>query len=179
MRTLTTLVALIGDRMDQAAARLESAANVSVQPVPEMPEDVLAAMATAAATWREALKRSSIYTLVALDPIEPVVTQWAARLTGRPEQLEVAIGLVGELPTPDYYLVTPTLPDPEVHWYAAHLRSLAPERVVVCDATPEAISRTLAGRPFGRALPPAGELATSARTYVPVPEDGTPVGALL
>jgi hypothetical protein len=149
---------------------LSGAANVSVQDVPEVPDDPVAAMATVAATWRMAVRRSSIYTVVALDPLAPVVAQWASRLTGEPEQLEVAIGLVDDLPSPDYYLVAPRLSDPQVHWYTAHLRSLAPSRVVLCEPHPAAIAKALAGRPFGRALPPLADLAASARGYVPMPE---------
>ncbi len=171
MKALTTLVSAVGGGMEQAVGVLSAAANVSVQDVPDVPEDPLAAMAVVSATWRKAVRRSSIYTVVALDPLLPVVAQWAARLTGEPEQLEVAIGLVDDLPTPDYYLVTPQLPDPQIHWYTAHLRSLAPARVVLCEPHPAAIAKALAGRPFGRALPPLDDLAASARRYVPIADD--------
>lgn len=173
MRTLTTLVSAIGPGMEAAVVRLGQASNVAVEVPPEIPTDPVAAMTVVGSTWRKATKRSAIYTVVALDPLGPVVDQWAARLTAQPEALELVIGLVPDLPTPDYYLVSPGLGDPHVHWYAAHVRSLAPSRVVVCDAaTPGVLARVVSELPYGRALPQLRELASTARVYVPVPDTG-------
>jgi hypothetical protein len=150
MKALTTLVAAVGNGMGPAVGRLSSATNVSVVHLPEIPDEPVTAMATAANVWRDAARRSSIYTVVAMDP------------------LALAIGLVADVQTPDYYLVAPDMPDPQVHWYMAHVRSLAPSRLIVCQPHPSAIAGALADLPFGKALPSLSELANSARGYVPL-----------
>lgn len=175
MRSASTLVALVGGAAGRAAQlTAEGGANVSVEPVGEVPAPPEEALHHLGATWRRAAGHGAVYTLVDGDPLGPVVREWAARLEGRSHQLELAIGLVTDLPMPDYYLVASDLDPTEVHWYLGRLQEEWPHRVVPVEMSPTAILAVLGALPFGRSFPPAGELAAGAREYVPVPGVGRP-----
>lgn len=168
---MSTLVAVVSDDLVPALGPLAAAANLSVEAVDELPDDLTARSRAVGAAWRRASGRGgSVYTLVPVDPLTVVVEAWARRLTDDGDDLELAIGLVGDPPMPDYYLIAPGLPDPVVHWYTDHLHRLAPDRVLVVEMTPGAIAKQLAGLPYGSPLPDASTVAESARTYVPLPE---------
>ncbi|MDP8958428.1 MAG: hypothetical protein M3N51_04340, partial [Actinomycetota bacterium] len=106
MRSVTTLVAVVGERATHAATQAAQAAgNVSMEPVGDVPPQPTEAIERMREVWRRAQRHGSIYTLVDADPLGPVVRQWAARLEGQAHDLEVAIGLSADLPMPDFYLV--------------------------------------------------------------------------
>jgi hypothetical protein len=98
------------------------------------------------------------------------VTHWASRLRGEPHDLEVAIGAATGAAVPDYYLVSPNLADPEVHWYQGLLRDLSPARVVAVELSPERVLHALASLGSGPPLPNAADLAGRAREWIPLPK---------
>lgn len=170
---MTTLLAVVSAAASPAARRAAAVAvNVSFEPAGDLPPAPIDAVAHLTAVWRRAASHGGVYTLVDADPFAPLVEAWAARLEDRPHELELVIGLSSELPVPDYYLVDAALAPPPLHWYADHLANLAPSRVIVQD--PGSLLETLAALPFGRGLPDAGDVAASARSYVPLPSLTSP-----
>ena len=178
MAAMTTLVAVVGSGAAAViSATAEMAANVTIETVGEVPERPIEAGSVITQTWSRARRHGSVYTLVDVDPIGAVVAEWARRLRGEDNDLEVAIGSAsGTLP--DYYLVARELPDPEIHWYLGLVRSLSASRVLTSDLVPSAVLGTLSSLPSGKELPGAAVLAEQARVWVPLPELET-VGRLL
>ncbi|GIU92221.1 MAG: hypothetical protein KatS3mg011_1127 [Acidimicrobiia bacterium] len=168
MSAMTTLVVLVGSSASETLRRID-AANVSGETVGDLPEDPTEASRLLSEVWRRARRHSAVYTLVDVDPLAVVVSAWAERLRGGEDRLELAIGLVADASAPDYYLVDPTLPDPEVHWYTGKLISLAPSRVVLTSLSPSRVLDSLANLPAGRELPDLKVLAEHTRAFVPVP----------
>lgn len=167
---MTTLVAVIGDDVDEAVAvASRRAANLGREPVPDLPDELPARFDALAATWRQAGRRSAVYTLVPVDPLEPLVAAWAERLSGGDDRLEMAIGLSAKRPVPDFYLVDPSLAHPRIDWYAGLLVDRAPARVLFSEMTPPAITAAVSDLSYGPALPDATDLAAAAREYVPIP----------
>jgi|FLYL01.1.fsa_nt_gi hypothetical protein len=167
---MTTLLSVVGRGAQMATERLaETAANVSWEAPGRLPGDPLAAAAHLAEVARRAGRHGSVYTLLPVDPFAPLVDAWARRLQGEDHQLEVLIGVAANTPVPDYYLVG-GLPEPQVHWYLGHLRSLAPTRVATVTLTAPGLRETLESLEYGRGLPDAAALAASARDYVPLPQ---------
>ncbi len=170
MRRVTTLVALVGPDAAEVAAAAGGAANVSHEPVEGGPEE----------TWRRAARHSSVYTIVPADPLADVVAAWAARLRGEEPELELAIAGAADLPAPDYYLVDPGLPAPDVDWYLGLLEPLSPRRVLPVDLAGDRVLAALASLRYGPELPPLRELAARTRDYVPAPSPlGRPAAALV
>lgn len=167
---MTTLVAVIGEHGDEAVAvACRRATNLAREPVPDLPDDLASRFDVLAGAWRRASRRSGVYTLVAADPLEPLVTAWEDRLAGGDDRLEVAIGLAGGRPLPDFYLVDPLLPHPRIDWYAGLLVDRASARVRFSEMTPAAITAAVAALSYGPSLPETARLAASARDYVPLP----------
>ena len=176
---MTTLVAVVGPNAGAViAASAKLAANVTVELAGEIPDGPLEAAAVLAQTWSRARRHGSVYTLVDADPMGAVVAEWARRLRGEENDLEVAIGTAGGT-LPDYYLVARDLPDPEIHWYLGLVRSLSSNRVLTGDLVPRALLDTLSSLPSGRELPPATDLAEQARLWVPLPALEGAAGGLL
>ena len=168
---MTTLVAVIGEAADEAVAvACRRATNLAREPVPDLPEDLPSRFEVLASAWRRAARRSAVYTLVAADPLEPLVAAWEERLAGGEDHLEPAIGLVGRRPLPDFYVVEPALPHPRIDWYAGLLVDRAPSRVRFSAMTPAAITAAVAGVAYGPSLPGSLDLAMAARDYVPLPQ---------
>lgn len=161
---MSTLVALVGGPIPASPL----GTNVTAEPAGRVPSDPVAAVEHLAAVWRRAARHGSVYTLVDADPFGPLVEAWADRLRGGEDHLELVIGLSSRLVVPDYYLVSPELPQPHIHWYAGHLRSLAASRVLLVE--PTRFLDVLGELPYGRGLEDAATLAASARGYVPVAE---------
>jgi hypothetical protein len=170
MAAMTTLVAVVGSGAATViSAAADLAANVTMETVGDVPDRPLEAASSITETWSRARRHGSVYTLVDVDPIGAVVTEWARRLRGEDNDLEVAIGTAaGTLP--DYYLVARELPDPEIHWYLGLVRSLSASRVLATDLHPRGVLDTLASLPSGKELPTAAALALQARLWVPLPE---------
>lgn len=174
---MTTLVAVIGDDVDEAVAvACRRAANLGREPVPDLPDDLPARFEVLAGIWRQAGRRSAVYTLVPVDPLEPLVEAWAERLSGGDDRLEVAIGLSSNRPVPDFYLVDPSLSHPRIDWYAGLLVDRAPVRVLFTEMTPAAITTAVSDLPYGLALPDSAALAAASRDYVPLPEVASATG---
>lgn len=173
MSSLTTLVVLVGDGAPSTLAHL-SAANVTTEGVGRIPDEPTEAAASLAASWRRALGHAAVYTVVDADPLAAVVAAWASRLQGGADHLELAIGLVPDLPSPDYYLVDPELGEPEIHWYTGNLMGIASSRVVLTELTPTRVLESLASLPSGRSLPRLREVAETARGFVPLPGEVQP-----
>ncbi len=171
MKSVTTLVAVVGDAAADAVAEAAAAAsNVAAEEIGELPPDPVQATARVREAWSRAAAHGAIYTLVDGDPLSVVVAQWAARLQGEDHDLEVAIGLAGSLSMPDYYQVDIELPLPAVHWYLGLVERLAPARVVPVQMNAASLLAALSSLPYGPAFPPAAEVAAQARDFVPVPE---------
>jgi hypothetical protein len=168
-RRTTTVICGVGFPPGRLQAVADAGSNVAFEAPPSLAEDVLARSQAAWSLMDAARRRSSIYTLTDLDPLEPVVRAWAARLTGEEHDLETAIGLVRDEPVPDYYLVASDLEGDVVHWYLDHVYRLADRRVVPVATTVSAILRTVGRLPRGPELPLAPKLAEAARDYVPPP----------
>jgi hypothetical protein len=167
---LSTVIALIGPDAGPAARQAAAASNVSYVETGELAEDVPGAMADLADAWARAGRRHGIFTLLDADPLTPLVAEWAARLRGAANELELAIGLAGGSRLPDYYLVSPDLGSPEIDWYLSHLRGLAPTRVEPVTLSGPAVLAALESLSYGAGFPPAAEVAASARTFVPLPQ---------
>lgn len=171
MKPVTTLIASIGSRFDEPLERVaEVAGNVAREPVPEPVESLPEWVDQLRPAWRSAQRRSAIYTVMTRDPLAPLVREWARRLDGKASDLELAIGLLGDAPLPDFYLVDPQISGTRAHWYLDHLPRLAPRRVVLTEPSETAIISTIRRLPYGPSLPEATEVLASARAYVPIPE---------
>lgn len=171
MKTVTTLISVIGDDLVEAARTVaEASTNVAWVDRPGDPaQDLMARAASLSEAWVAAQRRTAVYTLVGFDPLETVVEQWGNRLEVRVEQqLELAIGLAQDTPGPDYLFVAATTPPPAAHWYLDHLVGIAPARVIVLPPRPGRVAATLRALPYGEALPDLAKLAATARSYVPV-----------
>lgn len=155
---VTTLVALVGSAAADAAAAASGAANVTHEP---------ADLDDPAAGWRRARSHTSVYTLIDVDPLGPVVDRWAARLAGGADDLELAIGSLPEVGVPDYYLVDAGLDHPRVDWYLELLESLSPRRVVPVRLRGPAVLDALGRLRFGPEFPSPPELAALSREFVP------------
>lgn len=170
MERVTTLIATIGDRFSEPIQRVSAGAeNVGLHTAREEIESLPEWVAVLREDWKSAQRRSTIYTVLTIDPLAPVVREWARRLDGASSDLELAIGLLSDVPIPDYYLVDPGLTPNVSHWYLDHLPSLAPSRVIVTEPEPARLFATISHLPYGPALPTTGALLESARTYVPIP----------
>ncbi len=171
MRTMTTLIAVIGPRAEPAVqALVERSTNVTNEAVGPLPVDPVQCATHLVAVWRQAARHGSVFTAVAADPLAAVVREWAKRLQGVGHELETAIGLVGDLPTPDFWIVDDTLSEPEIHWYADHLASLAGRRVILAPLDSGPLAGHIASLPTGPQPPPNVEIAQGARGYVPSSE---------
>lgn len=170
MRPTTTLVAVIGETAGEASRRAgERASNVAVETLEPLPDDPTRAFPVLGEAWRRARRRGLVYTLVDRDPLAPVVGEWGKRLEGEPDELETAIGLVADLPMPDYYLVDASLPAPRVHWYLGLLEELRPHRVVPVEMSAAGLLTVLGELRFGPEFPEARRVAARAREFVPLP----------
>lgn len=180
MHRTTTLIVTVGTRFDQPSQRVADASdNVARQPAPDAVESLTEWVERLRAAWTAALRRSTIYTVLTRDPLGPVVREWARRLEGTTSDLELAIGLLGDAPLPDFYLVDPEVSGPQAHWYLDHLATLAPRRVALIEPTDAALLTSIRRLPYGKPLPEAGDVLASARTYVPLPEFDADTGATL
>ena len=170
MHRTTTLIATVGARFDRPSERVaEQSDNVARQAAPEPVAALTEWVDQLRTAWTAALRRSSIYTVLTRDPLGPVVREWARRLEGEPSDLELAIGLLGDAPIPDFYLVDPSIVGSSAHWYLDHLPRLAPRRVVLVKPTEDALLTSVRKLPYGKPLPDVADVLASARTYVPVP----------
>lgn len=171
MKSVTTLVAVVDcAAADTVAVVARAASNVTAEQIGELPLDPVQATTRVREVWSRAATHSAIYTLVDADPLAVVVAHWAARLQGEDHDLELAIGLAGDLSMPDYYLVDTELMAPAVDWYLGLMERLGPARVVPVQMNPPSLLGALSSLPYGRAFPPAAEVAARARDFVPVPE---------
>lgn len=171
MKRVTTLIASIGSRFDEPLERVaEVAGNVAHEPLPDPTESLPEWVEQLRSAWRSAQRRSTIYTVMTRDPLAPLVREWARRLDGQASDLELAIGLLGDAPMPDFYLVDPQIAGTRSHWYLDHLPRLAPRRIVLAEPTETAIISAVRRLPYGPSLPEATEVLASARAYVPMPD---------
>jgi hypothetical protein len=171
MNRTTTLIVTVGLRFDGPSKRVaDVAGNVARELAPEPVESLIDWVDELRPAWRAAQRRSTVYTILTGDPLEPVVREWARRLDGEPAELELAIGLVGDAPMPDFYLVDPAISGPRSHWYLDHLAKIAPRRIVLTEPTEPVLLGTVSRLPYGRALPETDAVIASARSYVPLPE---------
>lgn len=171
MRRTTTLIATVGGRFDPVSERAAAASgNVARQVVPDPVEALPDWVERLRSTWTAAQRRSTIYTLLAGDPLAPLVREWARRLEGEPYDLELAIGLLGDAPLPDFYFVDPNISGSPAHWYLDHLPKLAPRRIVLIEPTEDAVLTSIRRLPYGKPLPATADVLDSARTYVPLPD---------
>jgi hypothetical protein len=171
MERTTTLIATIGNRFARPSELVaEASGNVARQAAPEAIESLTDWTQSLRSAWRAATRRSTIYTMMTSDPLAPVVREWARRLDGANAELELAIGLIGDAPMPDFYIVDPQITGSPAHWYLAHLPKLAPRRVIITEPTEPALVSALRQLPYGPALPTTAEVLDSARTYVPMPQ---------
>jgi hypothetical protein len=168
MRTMTTLIAVVGPRAEQVVeALVERSTNLTSESPGPPADDPVQCATHLNAVWRRAARHGSVFTAVAADPLTAVVREWAQRLRGDDHELETVIGLTGELPTPDYWLVDDRLPEPEIHWYAGHLASVARRRVILIRLDPGSLAVQIASLPTGPQPAPITEIAQGARGYVP------------
>jgi hypothetical protein len=162
----TTIVAVIGpDAGSLVSAVAHDATNVGAVRLRDVdPENDRDALHSA---WREAQRRKAIYTLIDFDPMERVVAEWCARLTGADHRLDVEVGLTGAEKLPDYLLVIDEVEGAAVQWYHGLLRGFAPRRVVTVGATPGSVHDALIRLRPERSLPDAHVVAEAALVYVP------------
>lgn len=171
MRRTTTLIATIGRRFEGPSKHVaDVSGNVAREVAPEPVESLTDWVDALRQAWTAAGRRSTIYTLLTGDPLAPVVREWARRLDGEPSDLELAIGLIGDAPLPDFYLVDPGIRGSAAHWYLDHLPKLAPRRVVLTEPTEAAVLAAVRRLPYGKSLPDLSTVLASARAYVPIPE---------
>lgn len=171
MKRTTTLIVTVGRSFDGPSERVADAAgNVARELAPNPEESLTDWIDKLRPAWKAAQRRSTIYTILTRDPLEPVVREWARRLEGARSDLELAIGLVGDAPMPDFYLIDPGISGSRSHWYLDHLARLAPRRIVLTEPTEPAVLTAVRRLPYGSPLPEASEVLSSARSYVPVPE---------
>ena len=171
MERTTTLIVTVGFRFDIVSKRIaDTAGNVAVERAPSPVESLPDWVDQLRAVWRRAQQRAAIYTILSEDPLGPVVREWARRLEGEPSDLELAIGLVGDAPMPDFYLVDPVVSGSLSHWYLDHLARLAPRRVILTEPTEPDVLTAVRRLPYGKELPGTRDVLESARHYVPVPE---------
>lgn len=167
MKSASTLVALVGGvpSLSTLSDRATNATTVSVA----AGTDLLERHARVEEAWRQATKRSSLYTIVDADPLDVVVSQWSARLQATQHDLELAIGLVThQTVMTDFYLVDIDLGQPQMDWYFDLVARTAPDRVVPVAMTVAGVLEALGHLPHGRSLPTGPDLASQARAYVPV-----------
>ncbi len=170
MHRTTTLIATVGTRFDGPSERVaEQSDNVARQSAPDPVESLTDWVDQLRPAWIAAQRRSTIYTVLTRDPLGPVVREWARRLEGAPSDLELAIGLLGDAPLPDFYLVDPSVSGSPAHWYLDHLAKLAPRRVVLLEPTEAALITWIRRLSYGKPLPEVADVLASARRYVPVP----------
>lgn len=168
MRTMTTLIAVVGSRAEPALrAAAEHASNLTIENLDPLPDDPLARATTIARIWERAARHGSVYTGVATDPLAAVVREWARRLRGEEHELETMIGLVGDAPPPDYWLVDDRLGEPEIHWYTEHLAGQAAGRIILTRLDPRSITEHIGALPTGPEPEPLRAVAEGARGYVP------------
>jgi hypothetical protein len=167
---MSTVVALIGPEATIAGRQAVSASNVSFVESGDLPEEIPVAFASLSAVWSRVSSRHGIFTLLDIDPLQPLVSHWSARLRGLDNELELAIGLAGGARLPDYYLVSSSLEPPDVDWYLSRLHSLAPSRVAPVDMSGSKVLAKLESLTYGTGFPPIAEVAASARSFVPLPE---------
>lgn len=181
MKRTTTLISTVGGRFDSVSERAASASgNVARQIVPDEVEALPDWVERLRSAWTAAQRRSTIYTILTGDPLAPVVREWARRLEGDPSDLELAIGLLGDAPLPDFYFVDPAVSGSLAHWYLDHLPKLAPRRIVLIEPTEDELLTSIRKLPYGKPLPETADVLASARTYVPLPDlDATTGTALL
>ena len=171
MERTTTLIVTVGHGFDRVSERVtEEAGNIAREVAPDPIESLTEWVDLLRPAWRAAQRRSAIYTVLTRDPLGPVVREWARRLEGHPSDLELAIGLIGDAPLPDFYLVDPGISGSPSHWYLDHLATFAPKRVVLAEPTETAFLASVRRLPYGKALPRVADVVASARTYVPIPE---------
>ena len=170
MNRTTTLIVTVGTSFDRPSERVADASdNVARQAAPAPVEPLTEWVDQLRSSWTAAQRRSTIYTVLTRDPLGPVVREWARRLEGEPSDLELAIGLLGDAPIPDFYLIDPGIAGSAAHWYLDHLPRLAPRRVVLIEPTEHALLTAVRKLPYGKPLPPVADVLASARTYVPLP----------
>ena len=165
---MTTLVSVIGSAAGPALTRAaKTADNVSYEAFDELPSDVVGRTEAIQTLWQRAARHGSVFTAVPLDPLEVVVDHWGRRLTGDTHQLDLAVGLVTDRSSPDFWIVSDELSEPLVHWYLHHLSGLMPGRVLVTEMTPSALLTTIGSLPYAPRGPALKHLAASALDYVP------------
>jgi hypothetical protein len=171
---MSTVIALVGPDATTAGQQA-SASNVSFVTTGATVAGLPEAFGQLAVAWSKASRRHGIFTLLDADPLQPLVSEWSARLRGQANELELAIGLAGKAHLPDYYFVSSELGPPEIDWYLSHLRGLAPSRVVAIDLRGPAVLGGLESLSYGAGFPPLGEVVASARSFVPLPDMQTVV----
>lgn len=178
MPAMTTLLCVVGSNAQPAIGQASSSAtNLTVEVPSTEQDDPVGRTSELAAAWKRAATHGSVFTAVPMDPLAVVVEQWALRLEGNSHELELSIGLVGEIPVPDFWIVADDLPAPHSHWYYEHLAHVARGRVLMRSITPGALRRTIGSLPSAPLPPKLPDLAASARTYVPSQGIGLPGAA--
>jgi len=165
MATTTTVCVVAKNARELVEATAGLATNVAAE---------VARSAADADVWRRAHRRSAVYTLVDVDPLAPVVVEWAKRLDGEDHDLETAIGVAPRGPAPDYYFVSDALEGTKVHWYLGLLVDAAPARVMTVRERVDDVLAALRSRRTGPSLPDLAEVASRARSYVPTALSGAP-----
>jgi hypothetical protein len=173
-RTGTTVLAVVGDTLDEAAVcvrRLADAVNVA-----EFEAGADAPLDRAVAAWSGATAVHTPYFVHDADPLAAVADEWVRRFDaqGAVGALEVVIAdtlarwRVGSIELPDYYLLLdPARWGPtRRHWYLGVLHAAAPARVVPVAGADDALDR-LARLPTGRWWPDLDELLAGIEHVVP------------
>ncbi len=167
---MTTLICVVGSNARSAVAQAAtSATNLTVVTPTTEHDDPVGRWNDLIAAWRRAATHGSVFTAVPADPLAVVIDQWALRLEGNAHELELSIGLVGDVPPPDYWIVADDLSQPQAHWYYEHLAQLVRGRVLIRSVKPGAIRQTIGSLPTSPLPPKLPDIAASARTYVPSP----------
>ncbi len=192
-RNPSTVIVLASPVPAEVLTRIARSMNVTLVP-PAEPADADDAVATAAATLRQAARAASPYALVAADPLAAVADGWRSMWdVSRPPgpagfEQEAAKVLsawrAGLFELPDYYLATatsagagqpgepdePSEPGPDFH--LGPLRSVRPHRVAFVAAAEPAqqaagILHTLGSLRPGRWWPDLDEVIETARGFYP------------
>ena len=167
MRRTTTVVCTVGIDEEVVETAAAAGSNVAYQAAPTLPNDVIERMRAARDPLAAARRRGAIYTLITVDPLEPVVREWSARLRGEEHDLGTVVGLAADEPLPEYYVVSVDLEGEPVHWYLDHVYRSSDRRVIPIEPTVTAVLHALGHLPHGVELPHGRALAAAATDYVP------------
>jgi hypothetical protein len=183
-RASTTVVTLVGERSEEYAAQLASAANVRVVAV----ERDAPQLDRAVEVWNQVGNTHAPYLLHDADPLAAVADAWVRLYDGEGAVGEVEVAVhetlarwrAGSLELPDYYFVldaeawSPT----RRHWFLGVLHGAAPARVVPVAGSAGTVANALAHLSSGRWWPDLDRLLDGIERAVPdraglVPEGGS------